>query len=306
MEDFYIGDASVRIFLPVFKMNFPEMVDMTLPAEGVFHNLVFVSIRKQYPYQAFKVMHGLWGMGQMMFSKYIVVVDEDCDVHNTSEVLFRLCANTDPERDTTIIRNPSDSLDHAPTEQNIGSHMGFDATRKLPGENYHRQWPEILKMTDEAKKLVDELQSRSRGACRKQEHRFRVPTNSSFGLGDRAIRRTIRALSLPGDDSECLGFRDWRYFVAHGRRNSRPGIHIPRQPAMRHTTQIVDAAGVRAMIKSGSSRVTRIRITARRRRTVTRRPVFLNGHDQSMRRQQRPRPRQSARRARGPSPQLPE
>ncbi|HYR22805.1 MAG TPA: menaquinone biosynthesis decarboxylase [Chthoniobacterales bacterium] len=162
MEDFYIGDAVVRIFLPVFKMNFPELVDMTLPAEGVFHNLVFVSIRKQYPYQAFKVMHGLWGMGQMMFSKYIVVVDEDCDVHNTSEVLFRLCANTDPARDTTVIKNPSDSLDHAPTEQNIGSHMGFDATRKLPGENYHRQWPELLKMTDEAKALVDALQKKTR------------------------------------------------------------------------------------------------------------------------------------------------
>jgi 4-hydroxy-3-polyprenylbenzoate decarboxylase len=160
MEDFYIGDAVVRIFLPVFKMNFPELVDMTLPAEGVFHNLVFVSIRKQYPYQAFKVMHGLWGMGQMMFSKYIVVVDEDCDVHNTSEVLFRLCANTDPARDTTVIKNPSDSLDHAPSEQNIGSHMGFDATRKLPGENYHRQWPELLKMTDEIKGLVDKLQER--------------------------------------------------------------------------------------------------------------------------------------------------
>ncbi|MEP6686532.1 MAG: menaquinone biosynthesis decarboxylase, partial [Verrucomicrobiota bacterium] len=115
MEDFYLGDASVRIFLPVFKMNFPELVDMALPPEGVFHNLVFVSIRKQYPYQAFKIMHGLWGMGQMMFSKYIVVVDEDCDVHNTSEVLFRLCANTDPQRDSTIIKNPSDSLDHAPT-----------------------------------------------------------------------------------------------------------------------------------------------------------------------------------------------
>ncbi len=162
MEDFYMGDASVRIFLPVFKMNFPELVDMTLPAEGVFHNLVFVSIRKQYPYQAFKVMHGLWGMGQMMFSKYIVVVDEDCDVHNTSEVLFRLCANTDPERDTSVIKNPSDSLDHAPSEQNIGSHMGFDATRKLPGENYRRQWPELLKMTDEAKALVDELQKKRR------------------------------------------------------------------------------------------------------------------------------------------------
>ena len=157
MEDFYMGDATVRIFLPVFKMNFPEIVDMTLPPEGVFHNLVFVSIRKQYPYQAFKVMHGLWGMGQMMFSKYIVVVDEDCDVHNTSEVLFRLCANTDPERDSTIIRNPSDSLDHAPTEQNIGSHMGIDATRKLPGENYHRPWPELLKMEERVKAVVDSL-----------------------------------------------------------------------------------------------------------------------------------------------------
>ena len=161
MEDYYIGDACVRILLPVFKMNFPEIVDMTLPPEGVFHNLVFVSIRKQYPYQAFKVMHGLWGMGQMMFSKYIVAVDEDCDVHNTSEVLFRLCANTDPARDTTVIKNPSDSLDHAPSDQNIGSHMGFDATHKLPGENYHRPWPELLKMTEEAKALVDELQKKS-------------------------------------------------------------------------------------------------------------------------------------------------
>jgi len=163
MEDFYMGDASVRVFLPVFKMNFPELVDMTLPPEGVFHNLVFVSIRKQYPYQAFKVMHGLWGMGQMMFSKYIVVVDEDCDVHNTSEVLFRLCANTDPERDSTIIRNPSDSLDHAPSAQNMGSHMGFDATRKLPGENYHRPWPELVRMTEEAQRLVDALQRKVEG-----------------------------------------------------------------------------------------------------------------------------------------------
>jgi 4-hydroxy-3-polyprenylbenzoate decarboxylase len=161
MEDYYLGDASVRIFLPVFKMNFPEMVDMTLPPEGVFHNLVFVSIRKQYPYQAFKVMHGLWGMGQMMFSKYIIVVDEDCDVHNTREVIFRLCANTDPARDTTVIKNPSDSLDHAPSVQNVGSHMGFDATRKLPGENYSRTWPEMIKMTSEAKALVDELQKKA-------------------------------------------------------------------------------------------------------------------------------------------------
>lgn len=160
MEDFYLGDASVRIFLPVFKMNFPEIVDMALPAEGVFHNLVFVSIRKQYPYQAYKIMHGLWGMGQMMFSKYIVVVDEDCDVHNTSEVLFRLCANTDPQRDTTFIKNPSDSLDHAPSVPNIGSHMGFDATRKLAAEGYPREWPELARMDEAVRAKVDEMAKR--------------------------------------------------------------------------------------------------------------------------------------------------
>jgi 4-hydroxy-3-polyprenylbenzoate decarboxylase len=157
MEDFYMGTASVRVFLPVFRMNFPEIVDIALPAEGVFHNLVFVSIRKQYPWQAYKIMHGLWGMGQMMFSKYIVVVDEDCDVHNTSDVLFRLCANTDPQRDSTFVKSPCDSLDHAPTEPNIGSHLGLDATRKLPGEGYHRGWPELVKMDAETLKRIERL-----------------------------------------------------------------------------------------------------------------------------------------------------
>ena len=159
MEDFYMGTASVRVFLPVFRMNFPEIVDIALPAEGVFHNLVFVSIRKQYPWQAYKIMHGLWGMGQMMFSKYIIVVDEDCDVHNTSEVLFRLCANTDPQRDSTFIKNPCDALDHAPTVANIGSHMGLDATRKIPGEGYTRSWPEMLKMDPAVKARVDAILS---------------------------------------------------------------------------------------------------------------------------------------------------
>jgi len=157
MEDFYMGTASVRVFLPVFKMNFPEIVDIALPAEGVFHNLVFVSIRKQYAWQAFKIMHGLWGMGQMMFSKYIVIVDDDCDVHNTSEVLFRMCANTDPQRDSTFIKNPTDALDHAQTTACIGTHMGIDATRKLPGEGYGRTWPDLLKMDPAVKARVDEL-----------------------------------------------------------------------------------------------------------------------------------------------------
>ena len=159
MEDFYMGDASVRIFLPVFRMNFPEIVDMALPAEGVFHNLVFVSIRKQYPWQAYKIMHGLWGMGQMMFSKYIVVVDADCDVHNTSEVLFRLCANTDPQRDSTFVKSPCDALDHAPSVPCIGSHMGFDATRKLPAEGYGRVWPELVKMDSAVEARVAALRA---------------------------------------------------------------------------------------------------------------------------------------------------
>src|SRR5437773_2672402 len=164
MEDFYIGDAVVRIFLPVYKMNFPELVNMTLQAEGVFHNLVFVSIRKQYPYQAFKVRHGLWGMGQMMFSKYIIVVDEDCDVHNTSDVLFRMCANTDPQRDTCFVKNPTDALDHAQTIATLGTHMGLDATRKLPTEGHTRPWPELLKMDAAVTRRVEELMRSLTGA----------------------------------------------------------------------------------------------------------------------------------------------
>jgi 4-hydroxy-3-polyprenylbenzoate decarboxylase len=157
MEDFYIGTASVRLFLPIFKMNFPEIVDIALPAEGVFHNLVFVSIRKTYPMQAYKIMHGLWGMGQMMFTKYLVVVDDDVNVRNTSEVLFRLCANTDPQRDTIITRGPADVLDHATPEIGIGSKIGIDATRKLKGEGYSREWPPLIKMDEAIKKKVDQL-----------------------------------------------------------------------------------------------------------------------------------------------------
>jgi 4-hydroxy-3-polyprenylbenzoate decarboxylase len=157
MEDFYMGLASVRIFLPVFKMNFPEIVDMALPAEGVFHNLVVVSIKKQFPYHAMKVMHGLWGMGQMMFTKIIVAVDGDVDVHNTSEVLFRLCANIDPERDIIFTKGPADVLDHATPVMGFGSKIGIDATHKLPGEANTRTWPPLIKMDDATKKRVDQI-----------------------------------------------------------------------------------------------------------------------------------------------------
>ena len=157
MEDFYIGGASVKLFLPILRMNFPEIVDLALPAEGVFHNLVFVSIKKSYPMQAYKIMHGLWGMGQMMFSKYIMVVDADVNVHNTSEVLFRLCANTDPQRDSIFTKGPSDVLDHATSEIALGSKMGIDATKKLSGEGFKRPWPPLIKMDQWVKQKIDTL-----------------------------------------------------------------------------------------------------------------------------------------------------
>jgi 4-hydroxy-3-polyprenylbenzoate decarboxylase len=157
MEDFYMGGASVKLFLPVFRMNFPEIVDIALPAEGVFHNLVFVSIKKTYPMQAYKIMHGLWGMGQMMFTKYLVVVDDDVDVHNTSEVLFRLCANTDPQRDSIFTKGPADVLDHATSEIASGSKLGIDATKKLPGEGFKRTWPPLIRMDDAVRRKVNAL-----------------------------------------------------------------------------------------------------------------------------------------------------
>ena len=133
-----------------------DSVDIALPAEGVFHNLVVVSIKKTYPMQAYKVMHGLWGMGQMMFTKYLVVVDAEVDVHNTSEVLFHLCANTDPQRDSIFTKGPADVLDHATSAVGVGSKQGIDATRKLPGEGFAREWPPLLKMDEEVKARVTE------------------------------------------------------------------------------------------------------------------------------------------------------
>ena len=157
MEDFYMGGASVKLFLPIFKMNFPEIVDIALPAEGVFHNLVFVSIRKTYPMQAYKIMHGLWGMGQMMFTKYLVVVDADVNVHNTSEVLFHLCANTDPQRDSLLTRGPADVLDHAMSQIAVGGKLGIDATKKIPGEGFNRPWPPLIKMDAAVKAKMDQF-----------------------------------------------------------------------------------------------------------------------------------------------------
>jgi 4-hydroxy-3-polyprenylbenzoate decarboxylase len=137
--------------------DFADILDLALPAEGVFHNQVFVSIRKTYPMQAYRIMHGLWGLWQMMFTNYLVVVDADVDVHNTSGVLFHLCANTDPQRDSLFTKGPADVLDHATSEIASGSKLGMDATKKLPGEGFKRSWPPLIKMGAAVRRKVASL-----------------------------------------------------------------------------------------------------------------------------------------------------
>lgn len=159
MEDCYLGKATERIFLPLIKAQLPEIVDMNLPVEGIFHNLAFVSIRKRYPMQAHKVVHALWGLGQMMFTKIIVVFDEDVDIQNTSEVLWRLGSNIDPRRDVFFSEGPVDVLDHAAPQPLYGSKMGIDATRKIKGEGHDRDWPEEIKMNAETITKIDKLWS---------------------------------------------------------------------------------------------------------------------------------------------------
>jgi 4-hydroxy-3-polyprenylbenzoate decarboxylase len=157
MEDFYMGKAIERIFLPLMKLSLPEVRDISMPAEGVFHNLMLVAIRKSYPGHARKVMHAIWGLGQAMFSKCIVVVDEDVDVQNAREVVWKALNNIDPERDIEFVHGPVDSLDHASRLPNYGSKMGVDATRKWSEEGFTRRWPDVIRMSDEVKQRVDRL-----------------------------------------------------------------------------------------------------------------------------------------------------
>lgn len=157
MEDFYMGRAIERMFLPLMRLTIPEVRDIAMPAEGIFHNLMLVSIRKSYPGQARKVMHAIWGLGQAMFSKCIVVVDEDVDVQNFREVAWKALNNIDPERDIEFVLGPVDSLDHASRLPNYGSKMGIDATRKWPAEGFTRPWPGVIRMTEAVRRRVDEL-----------------------------------------------------------------------------------------------------------------------------------------------------
>src|SRR5258707_13912702 len=161
MEDFYMGKAIERIFLPLMRLQLPEIRDICMPAEGIFHNLILASIRKSYPLHARKVMHAIWGLGQAMFSKVVVVVDEEVDVQNVREVAWKALNNIDPERDIQFVMGPVDSLDHASRLVNYGSKMGVDATRKWPGEGFTRPWPDVIEMSPEVKSRVDALWKKS-------------------------------------------------------------------------------------------------------------------------------------------------
>ena len=157
MEDFYLGHATERIFLPLLKLTIPEIVDYHMPAEGIFHNLVFVSIKKDYPGQAYKVMNALWGQGLMSLAKVLVVVDAWVNVRNPQEAWWVALNNIDPERDTRFTMGPMDVLDHSSRAFTYGSKMGIDATRKLPEEGFTREWPAVIEMDAATKARVDAM-----------------------------------------------------------------------------------------------------------------------------------------------------
>lgn len=157
MEDAWLGKATERIFLPLLKLVLPEVVDMNLPVEACFHNVVLISIKKRYPGHARKVMHAIWGTGQMMFSKIVIVFDDDVDVQNVKEAMWRFSNNIDPERDMELVKGPVDVLDHASRLPGFGSKIGFDATRKGADEGFNRPWPEVNRMSDDVKAVIDDL-----------------------------------------------------------------------------------------------------------------------------------------------------
>jgi 4-hydroxy-3-polyprenylbenzoate decarboxylase len=154
-EDYWLGKATERIFLPIIRLLLPEVVDINMPAEGVFHNLVIVSIKKRYPGQARKVMYALWGLGLMMLAKTIVVVSEHVDVRDLSEVAWRATGNIDPRRDLLITEGPMDDLDHAALRHRFGGKLGIDATEKSDMDGVGQPWPDEILMSEEIRALVD-------------------------------------------------------------------------------------------------------------------------------------------------------
>lgn len=161
MEDGWMGKAVERIFLPMVQLTVPEIVDMNLPVEACFHNIAFVSIKKKYPGHAYKVMSAVWGLGQLAFTKMVYIFDEDCNVQDLDEVLFRIGANCDPARDVQVVRGPVDQLDHASLAEGFGGKIGFDCTHKWAGENgFSRDYPKLIKMSDDVVSHVDSIWDR--------------------------------------------------------------------------------------------------------------------------------------------------
>ena len=150
-----MGTAASRLMLPALQLTLPEVVDINMPAEGVFFNLVIVSIKKEYPGHAQKVMYALWGLGLLMLSKAIIVVDHFVDVQNLSEVAWRVTNNIDPARDVVFADGPIDDLDHATPVPRYGSKMGIDATAKGTMDGRIREWPPDIVMSEEIKRLVE-------------------------------------------------------------------------------------------------------------------------------------------------------
>jgi 4-hydroxy-3-polyprenylbenzoate decarboxylase len=157
MEDGYLGKATERLFLPLLRVTLPEIADMNLPVHGVFHNLAIISIKKEYPAHGRKVMHALWGLGQMMFTKTLIVVDHDVNVHDLAEVTWVVGNNIEPKRDTIFSDGPVDVLDHAAPVLGYGSKLGLDATRKWRSEGFEREWPDAIVMDEKTKNYIDAI-----------------------------------------------------------------------------------------------------------------------------------------------------
>ncbi len=157
MEDYWMGKATERLFLPLMKLFMGEIVDVAMPAEGIFHNLVLVSIKKRFPGHARKVMHGLWGLGLMMLAKCITIFDAEVDVQDTRRAMFHALNNVDWSRDIIVQDGPTDALDHASYHFAFGGKIGIDATRKLPAEGYTQTWPDLIEMSPEVKARVDDM-----------------------------------------------------------------------------------------------------------------------------------------------------
>ena len=156
-EDAVLGKAVERVFLPVVRLVLPEIVDMELPLEGLFINVGIVSVKKSFPEQPRKVMHALWGLGQMMFVRYLIVVDEDVNVHDLSEVLYRVGLQADPERDFELSHGPVDQLSISNPVPNLGAKIGIDATRKGPEDGFPRPWPEEIRSDPRAVEAAERL-----------------------------------------------------------------------------------------------------------------------------------------------------